>query len=279
MRRAFTAVELVVVLVIVLILGIMILPALEEGQRGARKAKCVGRVRQVGMACQMYQSHFDNRWPAGRRSVSPESRDGPDPTASLGALYPGFASKPYLFQCPGTSDVVVLPPEGGDFLNCLNFFVSPEGKATRPESEGQRPPRPPSYFYDAPSPRRRGIPLNSRSSRVVYGDECVHGYWEGDRGKGRWIGENNHRGGGNFLFADKHVEWLEQQWKGLPWRKGSWPYVPNPHLREYMATAKGHGFNVMLDTYVFWDNWEGRRLEADADLAGMVWIGDSWKEF
>ncbi len=279
MRKGFSAIELAVVLVIILVLAIMLLPALEGARQEAIKVKCMARVRQVGMAFEMYQSNHHGHWPSVRRSVSPDYPLSPDASASIAVLYPTYAPKPYLFRCPATDDIVTFEPGGRDFSNCHNFFVAPNGKATREEDEGKRPPRPPSYFYDG-GRFQRHMRRDVRSSRVIYGDECVHGYWENDAGKGFWIGENNHPLGGNFLFADKHAEWLQVHWVGEPWDLGNAvPYVPNPRLRTRLPVVGGGQHSVLLDTNVFWDDWDGAHPEADADLAGMMWIDDSWKEF
>jgi hypothetical protein len=43
--------------------------------------------------------------------------------------------------------------------------------------------------------------------------------------------------------------------------------------------AKPGRYVVYPDSNVFWDDWKGQRPELDADLSGMMWILDSWKEF
>ncbi len=269
MRTAFTAIEFAVVLVILVILAALLIPALEEGQNEARRAKCIGRMRQVGMAMQLYQSGHNGHWPWARVSVHPERRDWPDPTGSLAVLYPSYAPKAYLFQCPATDDVVELAGDGRDFLDCGNFYVSPKGKPYRPEDVGKGAPRPPSYFYEA-----RDIPRNASSSRVVYGDECVHGYLKEE---GLWLGDDNHpMGGGNFMFADKHIEWLKLEWTGRPWdEQQSRPYVANPHIVDHRAGT----FGVPVDSNVFAADWGGKKLDQDAALAGMTWAAGTWREF
>jgi prepilin-type N-terminal cleavage/methylation domain-containing protein len=281
MGRAFTAIELAVVLVIICILAAMLLPALEQGREEAIKTKCLGRVRQIGMAMEMYQSANGGYWPTARRSITPGDPDAPDPTASLAALYPLYAAKLYLFQCPATEDLVGFEPDNSDFLRCSNFFVGPDGRSTRPQDEGKKRPSPPSYFYDGGDRWRYRIPRQSKPSRVVYGDECVQGYRQDARGRGFWVGENNHpREGGNFLFADKHAEWLSVQWTGEPYDEGrSVPYVPNPHFRAGAGRPGPGGYVTWLDTNVFADDGDGPSSTFDADLAGMLWLGDHWEEF
>ncbi len=280
MREGFTAIELAVVLCIIAILAIMLVPALETGRAQATRVKCLSRVRQIGMACSMYQSDHRGRWPSARQSPCPDDPSWPDATASLASLYPIYAPKAYLFECPATTDRVAFEPDGSDFRNCGNFDVSPEGSHSVVEDIRRGVPMPPSFFYDASGPGRSAIPRTSSSMRVVYGDECVHGYWGDEEGNGWWIGTDNHPGVGNFLFVDLHVDRLRVQWTGQPWQKGkSMPYVPNPlvHLQERLPGAEK--LTVITDTNVFSDDWVGQKRDVDADLAGMMWLDDSWKEF
>jgi hypothetical protein len=172
-------------------------------------------------------------------------------------------------------------PDGSDFMNCENFFVSPEGRSMLSEDEGKGPPRPPSYFFDGGCAHGQSIPRNAKPSRIVYGDECVNDLWINEAGDRFWMGENNHPlGGGNFLFADKHVEWLRVEWTGDPYdKRRSLPYIPNPHIRKAPRPGRYGEYRVWLDTSIFWDDQLGRMKTADADLAGMMWVDGSWKEF
>lgn len=276
MRRGFTAIELAVVIVIITIVALMLAPTVERSRQKAMELKCLARVRQIGFACSMYQGDNEQRWPFARRSVHPDHSDWPDPTASLAEVYPEYAPKVYLFRCPSTEDLVNFNQAGNDFLHAENFFVSPEGEPTREEAKGKRPPAPPSYFYDATKP---GIPTNGAPYRVVYGDECVHGTHE-ENGRTFWLGENNHEEGGNFLFLDKRVEWLPLRWTGAPYDRGeSSPYVYNPHGEDFARKAGEAEYVDKPDTNVFDDDPKIGRREVDADLAGMMWVSDQWKEF
>ena len=276
-RHGFTAIELAVVIVLITILAIMLLPALEQGRVKAIETKCLNQVHQVGIACAMYQGSYEDQWPWAHRNVRPDYPEWPDPTGSLAALYPAFASQDYLFKCPSTQDVVSIDTVARDFTNCTNWYVSPTGKATRPEDQGKGAPHPPSYFYDAGSNGQVGIPLNAASARVVYGDDCVHGVWKGQKSQ-YWLGRDNHEGGGNFLFVDKHASHLPQQWDGLPHKLGRGvPTVPNPFVTVRGAVDK---FGVgPTDLNVFADNTNGGDRDDDAYLSGMMWVEDSWMKF
>jgi prepilin-type N-terminal cleavage/methylation domain-containing protein len=273
-RRAFTAIELVVVLVLITILAVMLLPALEKGRVEAVQTKCLSQIRQVGIACTLYQGEYDGQWPWVHINVRPDHPEWPDPTGSLVVLYPAFVPQVYLFQCPSTDDAVAIDPVTREFMNCTNWYVAPNGRATRAEDEGKGAPHPPSYFYDAGSNGLPGIPRNAASSRVCYGDNCIHGVWSEDK-RQCWLGRDNHVGGGYFLFDDKHVAWLPQQWEGQPGRLGRGvPSVPNPSV--LLRGASGKPVSAEGDPNVFVDDTNGVDRADDAHLSGMMWVGDSW---
>ncbi len=282
MRRGFTAIELAVVLILIAVMAVLILPALEKGRVAAIRTKCITNIRQIGVACSMYENDHNAEWPWARVSVddSDEHPVWPDATGSIALLYPDYAPKPYLFRCPDTDDLVVFSEDGTDFLNCENFNVSPDGEAMNEGDEGKGAPRPPSYFYDAGDEHGPGIPKNPRPSRVVYGDECIHHYWENEAGEGMWMGENNHVGGGNFLCADKHVDWLAVHWSGTPYRMGeSEPSVPNTFLHVLPGPNAMPGDHPQMDSNVFWAEEGHADRAVDADLAGMMWLNGRWNEF
>jgi prepilin-type processing-associated H-X9-DG protein/prepilin-type N-terminal cleavage/methylation domain-containing protein len=56
---AFTLIELLVVFAVIAVLAALLLPALGRARHSAHRAKCVGNLRQLGLAAQMYSD--DNR--------------------------------------------------------------------------------------------------------------------------------------------------------------------------------------------------------------------------
>lgn len=102
-RRAFTLLELLVVLAIVGVLSALLFPALARGKQAVRRVACVSNLRQLGLAARMYWDDWENLswryrgaatnggdiWWFGwleRWNGANEGQRAFDP--SLGALYP-----------------------------------------------------------------------------------------------------------------------------------------------------------------------------------------------
>jgi prepilin-type N-terminal cleavage/methylation domain-containing protein/prepilin-type processing-associated H-X9-DG protein len=61
-RRAFTLVELLVVIAVVAILSAMLVPALSRAKRMARQAGCLSNLRQVGLAATLFMADNDGEF-------------------------------------------------------------------------------------------------------------------------------------------------------------------------------------------------------------------------
>lgn len=102
MKKAFTLVELLVVLAIIAVLAALLLPVLARARESARATACLSNLHQIGIALQIYVQENSNKLPV--------MRDAPtDPAEAATNTFPTI-NKVLLAQL-GNTNVLRCPSD------------------------------------------------------------------------------------------------------------------------------------------------------------------------
>lgn len=93
--RHFTLVELLVVIAVIAILASMLLPALNQAREKARAVKCLGNLKQVGMAISMYARDYDDWFRSGDSGAADPNAVGEPAVWAWGCVLVRHAYVPY----------------------------------------------------------------------------------------------------------------------------------------------------------------------------------------
>jgi len=206
-RRAFSLIELIVVIGIIGLLLAFLLPALEKGRESANAVKCASNLRTLGQSLAIYANENHGQYPrttyvAGNPPVAGTGKDAPDAFVAGGPAANDMTAPLYLLA--RTQSVPLI------------LFICPYNDVNTWEADNES--RLPShanftdyrrnlgYSYANPYPsdavRQAGYELNAHMdlSTPIMADL--------NPGTGGNENSTNHEERGqNVLYADGHVQW------------------------------------------------------------------------
>jgi len=230
--RAFTLVELLVVIGVLAILAGLLLPVLGKAKQKGQGTLCLSNLRQLVMAWTMYAHEHDDAlppnsdgeragkdpdrpaWVAGwlRTDSQPGGKyDSTNVALLVGKQYAGngsigpYVGEPKVYRCPADKSMVTI--EGGRYERVrsmsMNAYMNGNGAWQSPDYVTFR------KLTTIPSPADRWVLLDERE------DSINDGYFATDVTRNYAIVDypaSYHNGSCGFSFADAHSEyrrWLE----------------------------------------------------------------------
>jgi len=203
-KQGFTLIELLVVISIVgLLIGLSV-PALSRARENARRAKCLGNVRQLQVALQMYTDSHEGRVPP---------RDYEAGAVWVDRLEPYYANRE-LLRCPtdrGKVEVSYLMNGFIDHFVMTSFSGSWDDFFGAYKTGGF----PAVRLSDIPKPAET---ITIGEKRADSDDDAYMDIWPAQYGSDHFteVAHGKHRtggrernGGSNYAFADGSVRFLK----------------------------------------------------------------------
>ncbi|OHB58242.1 MAG: hypothetical protein A2Y12_02405 [Planctomycetes bacterium GWF2_42_9] len=211
-KKAFTLVELLVVISIIALLLAVLMPALNKAREQGKAIVCSNRLHQLGLACQLYLNKYNNKFfpsYADPQQAWASSAQGYELQRSAGTKVGFYTGS--IYDCPSqrsrdyTARLKMMP----DFIKYLDYAYNgcigdgdisstvrpaPKAKLSRPSST--------VMFWD--STRYRGYPWPTFSWGINpdYWNNKNAGSFHTSMAFMQWP----HSKAANFMFVDGHVE-------------------------------------------------------------------------
>ncbi|MFW5867080.1 MAG: prepilin-type N-terminal cleavage/methylation domain-containing protein [Armatimonadota bacterium] len=189
-RSAFSLVEMMVVVAIIVLLSAMLLPVLETALSKAESASCLSNMRNLGFAARLYADDYDG-------AVVPAMlSDGASVRVCWDTTIQAYVNNPGLLLCPSDEYPRQLP-----------------GTWCLPHSYGINLELAEVGGYAGSSLRLENLqdPIGTVLFCELNGERyCTHGVRYSQDGLSR-VAVSRHGSGANYTFADGHTKWLRPE--------------------------------------------------------------------
>jgi prepilin-type N-terminal cleavage/methylation domain-containing protein/prepilin-type processing-associated H-X9-DG protein len=220
-RLGFTLVELLVVIGIIAIVAAILFPVFASIRERGRRTVCQSNLRQIALAMQQYVQDNSSVYPL--ETVTRQSGGRTVAVYWAEAIFP-YVKNEQVFICPDASSEAETSYPGakspsiidyGFDLTRLNVFVPPY-PTNNIQGTREAALATPSTIYVNVDAGWSDAEGKDHYSRVVPKTSCGRSF----------DGSTLHSDGGNYSFADGHVEWLTPEEAGEVKCKNGPPPAP-----------------------------------------------------
>jgi GT2 family glycosyltransferase/type II secretory pathway pseudopilin PulG len=197
--RAFSLVELLVVIGIIAILVGLLLPAIARSREAANRTKCLANLRSLGQALVMYANNRQGRLPNSNPDSTVADYDATN--AVLVALNRDYVRAPGVFHCPSDVDPQPEKIETADYTLANSARVSYD------------------FFSVWWMPELGPKVTRLKEAPLV---------WDLDGGKPVLSFQNHGLKGGNVAYNDGSASWQPRE----EWDKPNWPHPAEKYYRS-----------------------------------------------
>ena len=237
--KAFTLVELLVVVGIVGFISAILFPVFAAVREKGRRTTCLSNERQLAMAMTQYLGDNNETYPYGEFSIAPATGWGgaclpyykdthlltcpDDSTTRFGGSTDGTIS--YAMNCNlggvtyyprGVASILISPAALQTLVAPVNTVLFFEASDCAGDiHNGIEPYSPSGNGVGVPGTAIRGTYLSGSGGQFQEGDSIVTRYATGNMG-GRVLNgvagsTARHKGGANYAACDGHVHWLRPE--------------------------------------------------------------------
>ena len=167
----FSLVELLIVLALMLIMTTMMWGFGSANRQRAEKKACQQNLSKIYLAMQIYANDYRGKFPENTNAQTSET--------ALDVLVPRYTSDTSFFICPGGRDSAL--PEGASFRKRKISYA---------------------YYMGVRPDEAQQVLMSDRQVDTLPKNEGDYAF----SSTGKPPGNNHHKYGGNFLFADGHME-------------------------------------------------------------------------